>query len=416
MVGRFARTQYSPGLFDIAQDITGGLPIKLVERWLESDQTHEDALELLRPHRVVGYNVVSDSAGLTRLTRDHGLLEILAIINHPKEIVYRVGTAIGGAGVGIWAADNTQMFYPDRLAAESLVAGLLTIQDEVQRRCRIHIGIGAHFGEFYSVARGLYGEQSDAIEEFAENATSGGEVTISQAVRDRLGPDSGFELVGRDGAWSSLGAVYTVKDGPRLADLPDRGGHYPIPYSEEFYADLVALEQRLGDQAFTQQLTDKYTRERVVVLVERESEFADSHEIALFNNLALSTMLKDAGLRHLAEEHGEEVKVAGGIGIYTFAEPARALEFAETFRRELSGDGIHCRIGIDAGPVLCFDLAGGGRDIAGSPVNVASKMAQDRGRWGKIYLSERVYEHVDVRGFQPVTCSVSGVDLFAFEG
>lgn len=416
MVGRFARTQYSPGLFDVAQDITGGLPIELVERWLESDQTHEDALGLLAPHRVVGFNVVSDSAGLTGLTREHGLLEILALINQPKEVVYRVGTAIGGSGVGIWAADNTQMFYPEQTAAELVVAAMLTIQDEVRRRCHINIGLGAHFGEFYGVAHGLYGAQSDAIEEFAENATAGGEIAISQAVRDRLGAGGRFELVGRDGAWPTLGAVYTVVDGPRLGDLPDRGGHYPIPYSEEFYADLVALEGRLGDVAFAQELTDKYTRERVVVLIEREGEVADTHEIGLFNNLALSAMMKDAGLRHLKEEHGDEIKVAGGIGIYTFEEASRALEFAETFRRELSGDGIHCRIGIDRGPVLIFHLAGGGSDIAGAPVNFASKLAQDRGRWGKIYITDRVYEHVDVRGYQPITCTLSGVELYAFEG
>jgi len=416
MVGRFARTQYSPGLFDGAQDITGGFPAKLVERWLESDQSHDDALSLLAPHRVVGFNVVSDSAGLTRLTREHGLLEILALINQPKEAVYRVGTAIGGSGVGIWAADNTQMFYPEQLATELLLAALLTIQDEVKRRCHINIGLAAHFGEFYSVARGLYGEQSDAIEEFAENSTAGGEIAISQAVRDRLGADARFELIGRDGVWPTLGAVYTVVDGPRLADLPDRGGHYPIPYSEEFYADLVALEGRLGDLAFAQELTDKYTRERVVVLIERESEAADSHEIGLLNNLALSAMMKDAGLRHLEEEHGEEIKVAGGVGIYTFEEAARALEFAEMFRRELSGDGIHCRIGVDAGPVLSFALAGGGCDIAGNPVNVASKLAQERGRWGKIYISDRVYEHVDVRGYEPITYTASGVELYAFEG
>jgi class 3 adenylate cyclase len=417
MAARFDRGRYSPALFDIAQDITGGLPIKLVERWLESDQTHDDALGLLESHRVVGFNVVSDSAGLTRLTQQYGLMEILAIINQPKEIVYRVGTAIGGAGVGIWAADNTQMFYPEGVAAEALVAALLSIQDEVLRRCTIKIGIGAHFGGFYSVAGGLFGEESDAIEEFAENATGGGEVVISQAVRDRLPADHGFTLVERGGGWPTMGAVYTVTDGPRLADVPEPGGHYPIPYSESFYADLVRLEARIDDAALAHAMSAKYTHDKAVVLIEREGEAGgDSHEVAMFNNMALSAMMKDAGLRHLNEDHGEEIKVVGGLGIYTFDDPALALAFAETFRRELSGDGIHCRIGLDFGPVLVFALAGGGRDIAGNPVNVASKMAQDRGHWGKIYLSERMYERVDVRGFQPITYTISGVDLVAFEG
>jgi class 3 adenylate cyclase len=416
MATRFARTQFTPGLFDVAQDITGGLPSELIEQWLVSDQGHEDALELLAPHRVIGFNVVSDSAGLTELTRELGLLEILAIINQPKEIVYRVGTAIGGDGVGIWAGDNTQMFCPDGTSADVLVAALLTIQDEVKRSCHIQIGLGAHYGEFYRVAGGLHGEQADALEEFAENATRGGEITISQAVRDRLSLDRGFDLVGRDGAWPSLGAVYTVVHGPRLARLPEHTGHYPIPYSEEFYRDLVALEQRLEDHALAQALTAKYTHEKVVVLVERAVDVAETREIGLFNNLALTATLRDAGRRLLKADRGEEIKVMSGIGIYTFDEPARALAFAEAFRRDLSGDGIHCRIGVDAGQVLIFDIVGGGRDIAGSPVHVAAKLAQDRGHWGKIYLSDRVYEHVDVRGFHPVTYTVSGVDLYGFEG
>lgn len=416
MAGRFARTQYSPGLFDVAQDITGSLPIELVERWLESDQTHEDALRLLEPHRVHGYNVVSDSSGLTRMTQQRGLLEILAIINQPKEIVHRIGTAIGGQGVGIWAADNTQMFYPDTLACETLLAALLTIQDEVASRCRIKIGIGVHFGEFYNFAGGLYGEASDGIEEFTENSTEDGEVALSEAVAARLAGDHGFTLAPRQGSWYALGSAHTVAGGPRLAEPPRAGGRYAIPYSEAFYADLLALEANLDDAALAQRITDKYTHEKTVVLIERERESADSHEVAMFNNLVLSGVMKEAGLRHLREHRGDEVKVVGGLGIYTFDDSARALEFAEMFRRELSGDGIHCRIGLDRGPVLVFELAQGGRDIAGSAVHVASKMAQDRGRWGKLYLSDRVYEQVDVRGFQPITCTISGVDVHAFEG
>lgn len=416
MAVRFASTQYSPGLFDVAHDITGGLPAELIEGWLESDQRHEDALRLLAPHRVVGFNMMSDTTGLSRLTQDRGLLEILAIVNQPKEIVYQVGTAIGGAGVGIWAADNTQMFFPERMPAELVVAAMLSIQDEVQRRCRVQVGVAAHFGEFYKFAGGLFGEASELLEEFAENRIVDGEVVISRAVFERLPADRGFDLVAREGSWSALGAVYTVRDGPRLTDLPQPRGHHPFPYSAAFHRDLVALAADLDDHALARTLTEEHTRDRVVVLVEREAQHADSHEVGLFNNFALSATLREAGRRHLREEHGEEIKVAGAIGIYTFEDPGHAIEFAETLRRELSADGIDCRIGVDAGPVLIFELAGGDRDIAGGPLAVASKLAQDRGQWGRIYLTDRVYEHVDVRGYQPISCTVGGVDMHAFEG
>jgi len=127
-------------------------------------------------------------------------------------------------------------------------------------------------------------------------------------------------------------------------------------------------------------------------------------------------MMKDAGLRHLNEEHGVEVKVAGPIGIYTFEDPALALGFAETFRRELAREGIEVRIGVDAGPVVVFALAGGGMDIAGGPVNIASKLAQDCGAWGKLYLGERLRELALARGFRAVQFAVSGVEIAAFEG
>jgi hypothetical protein len=411
-----ARTQYTPGLFEVAHDVGGSLPIALIEAWLESDQTHEDALALLGPHRVVGYNVVSDSTGLTGLTQQLGLLEILAVINQPKEIVHRVGAAIGGEAVGVWAADNTQMFFPDDVDAATLVSALLTIQDEVAARCRIRIGLGAHHGAFYSLAGGLHGEASDGIEEFTEHATQGGEVAISAAVSARLIGDHGFRLAARAGSWYALGSASTVLDGPRHAAASERRGRYPIPYSEAFYADLLALAADLDDAALARRLTDRYTRESTVVLVERERELADSHEVALLTDLALTVMMKDAGLRHLDAAHGEEIKVAGGVGVYAFDDGARALAFAEAFRRELSGDGILCRVGVDRGPVLVFELAHGGRDIAGEAVNVAARLAQDRGAWGKLYLSDRVYEQVDVRGFQPITCTISGVEVHAFEG
>jgi len=416
VTARFTRTQYSPGLFDVTQDIVGALPIKLIEQWLQSEQTLAAALRLLASSRVLGYNVVSDSAGLTRLTQERGLMEILAMINQPKEIIHQLGTAIGGRGIGIWAADNTQMFYPDEVDASALVSALLTIQDAVRERCAVEIGLAAHHGEFYAVSGGMYGEASEAIEAIAENETVGGEVVITRAIAERLPPGHGFVLAARDDPHGPLGQTWRVCDGPRSTVRAAAGGEYPIPYSREFHADLVAFAGRLDDARLARAMGEKYTLQRVVVLIERASEAADSHEVALFNNLALSAMMKDAGLRHLNEEHGVEVKVAGPIGIYTFEDPALALGFAETFRRELAREGIEVRIGVDAGPVVVFALAGGGMDIAGGPVNIASKLAQDCGAWGKLYLGERLRELALARGFRAVQFAVSGVEIAAFEG
>ena len=394
----------------------GGLPIRLLERWLESDQTHADALRLLEAYRMVGYSLVSDASGLTRLTAERGLMEILAMIDQPKALVYRIGRAIGGRSVGIWAADNTQMFYPESVAAETLLSALLTVQDEVARTCAVKLGIGAHFGEFFGASGGLYGDAAEAIESYAEIHVEGGEVVVSQAIVDRLAPGHAFALEPVHADAPGLGRVHRLVDGPRLAAWTDSGERYPIPYSDEFHADLMRFEGRLDDQALASEMTAKYTQHKVVVLIERHGHDAETRAIALFNDLSLSAMMKDAGLRHLDDDHGDEVKVTGPLGIYTFDDAHHAFAFARTFRRELAAEGITCRIGLDLGPVLVFDLAGGGRDIAGMPVNIASKMAQDCGEWGKIYLSDRVHALVDAPEFRERYFSVSGVDLRAFEG
>src|SRR3954469_25803157 len=213
MAEKLTRKIYSPSLFDTAQDIIGALPLKLVADWLGSEQTHDDALRLLDKHKVRGYSVCSDSAGLTRLTQKKGLLEILAIISQPKTIVYGLGKAIGGDGVGIWAADNTQMFYPDSVDAATLVSSLLTVQDEIAKNCQIKIGFGAHFGEYFHLAGGLYGYEADEIEEIAENETAGGEIVISQAIAGRLPANHGFTLEIRSDLATGIGPIYRVLDG-----------------------------------------------------------------------------------------------------------------------------------------------------------------------------------------------------------
>ena len=76
------------------------------------------------------------------------------------------------------------------------------------------------------------------------------------------------------------------------------------------------------------------------------------------------------------------IAARGPLAIYAFDDPAAALAFAQAFRAELARNGIICRIGVESGPVLVFDLPLGGSDIAGNPVNIASKMAQDaHGHW-----------------------------------
>jgi class 3 adenylate cyclase len=290
------------------------------------------------------------------------------------------------------------------------------MQDEIDKSCQIRIGLGAHYGEFYALSGGLYGFEADAIEEVAENDTEGGEIVISQAIYDRLPPQHGFKVEPRADLNSPIGTMYRVLDGARLADLRPLDRRYPIPYSESFYADLVAYESRLDDHDFAQRLAEKYLQKKVVVLIDRENTQAEAREVSVFSRLSSSALMKDIGLRLLPAGGAAEIKVVGSLGIYVFDDAPAAVGFARTFRVELAQHDIACRIGIDVGAVLIFDLPVGGKDIAGNPVNVASKMAQDKGVFGKVYLSAEVKDRVDASGYRNVSYVVSGVEMSVYEG
>ncbi|GAA0320660.1 hypothetical protein NE235_18210 [Actinoallomurus spadix] len=409
--------RHAPGDYDLTRDIVGGLPNALVERWRHTGRTAEDARRLLSGYAIEGYSVVSDSAGLTRLSERSALLEVLALIDRPKRILHAYGRAAGGRAIGVWAADNAQMFHPADTRAATLLSALLSAQDEIERDCRVRIGIGVHRGTFSELAGGLYGDEADGIEEIAENHLEGGEIAVTAPVVELLPPGHPFVLRHRDDLRHPLGPVHRVLDGPRLEDArPVEDERYPIPYSPELHADLLRLERSPGEAGLLARLTARHLRERTVVLVERGATSAGTPDLAVLRGLALSATMRETALRLLPPAGAVEIKVAGPLGIYLFDEPGPAVEFALRLRSGLAEREIVCRVGVDTGPVLTGETPGGGRDIAGAPVNVASKMAQDLGRPGRVYLSEALRAHTHLARFVPVERLVSGVRITFFEG
>ncbi|MEV4455387.1 hypothetical protein [Microbispora sp. NPDC049633] len=408
--------RHDPGSFDLARDAAPGLPLTLVGQWRASGRTAADARRLLGAHVTTGYSVVSDSAGLTKLSRSHGLLEVLALIDGPKRVLHAYGTGAGGRAVGVWAADNAQMFHPASTDAGALLSALLRAQDEIGRTCRIRVGIGVHHGDYYDLDGGLYGAEADAIEHLAENHTEGGEIAVTETVAERLPVGHGFVLRRKDGQEGPLGPVYRVLDGPRDGGAePVDGRWYPIPYSAAFYEDLLRLDPR--DAALAAALAGRHLRERTVVLAERGEEAGkETAEVALLRGLELSARMRETGLRLLPAEGAVEVKVAGPLAIYLFDRPGPAVSFALQLRNALAAAGMTCRVGVDSGPVLSGRTPDGGRDVAGAPVNQASKMAQDLAAPGQVCLSESAGAHADLAGFTLVRHAVSGVDMTFYQG
>jgi hypothetical protein len=395
-MAKFSIERFPAGFFDVSQDLAGELPLDLIEDWTHGDRSRESALRLLSAHVVTGAVVSTDAAGLTSLSRKRSVIEILALLDQPKQIVYECGRAIGGEPIGVWAADNTQMLYRG-VEPFRVLSALLETRDRIRGGCEVQIGFCVHTGAFFRLGGGLYGTDADRVERLAEVSTRGGEVIVTDAFLKALGDAPPFTVVARanlpggDHAW-------TVTDGPRTAELQAADGRYPYPYSREFFDELRRLHAR-------------FAQTRTVVLVEHEHEEPDIPEIAVLNNLALSAAMTKVGADLLRETGGTEIKTIGNLGIYTFVDTPAAVAFARRFRALFQAQGVAVRIGIDRGEVLVFDLPAGGEDIAGMPVNVASKISQDSGQFGRVYLTEGVAALAGATDLERLTVQIAGVDV-----
>jgi class 3 adenylate cyclase len=385
-MARFSPTRFPPGFFDLPPDAGQQLPLGVVAAWTRSDQTRETARSLLAPHTLRGTVVCSDAAGLTRLTQERSLIEILALVSRPKELAHAYGKAIGGTPLGVWAADNTAMFYPADVPANRIVNMVLALLDAVRAECEVQIGLCAHHGEFYQLGQGIYGPDADRVEEIAEDFTEAGELVITDTVLARLTEPGAYRLSPRSDLLERFGEVHRVGDGPRLGGIDPSDYHYPLPFTDEFYGGLAQFHRTRR----TSVVPRPAYREVTVVVIAPEREDREIPEVAALNDLALAAAIRRIGRGLLEELAGTEVKTSTGVSIYLFDAAGQAVAFARKLRDTLAAQSVARRMGLDAGRVLLFELGDDRRDIAGSPVNVASKLAQDAGRLGAIMLSSRV--------------------------
>jgi class 3 adenylate cyclase len=414
-MAKFPINRFPAGFFDLAQDISRELPLDLIERWTHSDYSQRTALDLLAPHVVSGTVVSTDAAGLTSLTRERGLVEILAQINGPKEIVHACGKAAGGQAIGIWAADNTQMFYPsggpERGPAEPslLLSMLLETMDRVHAQGEVPIGACIHTGDFFQLGGGLYGRDADRVEKLAEEHAGEHEILVTGEFLSRLAPPHPFSFEERVDLRSSTGNVWRISDGPRLPGLVATDFRYPHPYAESFYELLRSEEIR--EPRVVEAAHERYATKRTIAVVEREGEDADEPEIAVLNDLSLSAAMARIARGILRVTGGQEVKSAANLAIYSFEAAEPALDFSRRLRRNFREQGVAVRIGIAEGQVFVFDLGNGRIDIAGMPVNLACKVAQDRGRFGHIYLTRESAAAVDCGELEHYSFQIAGVDV-----
>lgn len=378
----------SPALADLSQDIAGAVPVSIVKKWIEGNSTEQEALEILENFTVKGTVVSTDTSGLSRLSLEKDLLDVLKIISDPKEIIYGLGTSIGGKALGRWVADNTQMFYRTEIAVPDIIAAMLQAKDQISIACEVPVGFGVHYGTFLNIGNGMYGKEADFVESFAENNAQGGEILISESVVRKVEHETSFIIDQAKDLDGQLEKIYRLHSDKISNSREIKDRDYPIYFDKRFFSLLRKLEE----PGIKNIICKDYLRTRIVVLIQRGPVAVTLHVGGLLDNLvinaAFAATLNKTGLIY---KDAGEIKCAGGIAIFVF-EPDAAqtvVSFSREARRVLAEEGIPSTIGIDYGDVVLFPLEDGTMDIAGGPVNIASKMATDFGTPDNIYITEK---------------------------
>ena len=394
-------TTYNVSLADLRQDIAGVIPPDLVLRWNERAKSSHRHDELLAPYRTRGTIVSVDSAGLSRMSQQLALPQVLKLISEPKEVIHALGTAIGGEAIGVWIADNSEMFFGDTIDPSRVVTQMLAVQRRVVTLA-VQVGIGIHVGECYKVAGGLFGPDADLIEQLAEDYTAGGETLLSASTFDRL------DIALREAArvrqdLVPVGRLWSLVDyrGP-LEAVHGEDMAYPIPFDRAFHQRLRSTPiEQLADANF-----GDYQRTCAVAFVK-----IDHGQHALLLDAFTQLTLMDLAVRRVAGSFkADVVKSNGTLAIVLCEASAEAVAFARDVIDTIRALGAEAHVGVTHGEVFVFQLGIDQREIAGHPVNVASKLSEDSGLDGILVETSALTGAIARQG-EAFTLTISRVDL-----
>lgn len=400
-----AKRFVTPQLADLRQDIAGQIPLEVVRDWMQSTQDLPAQTEILSTYRKPGCVVSSDSAGLTKLGRERPLLEVMKLVNDPKQILHSFGTQIGGQAVGVWVADNTQMFYDQAIEPRQIMDQMVAAQREIAKQ-PLQVGMAIHSGEFLLLGGGAFGPDADLVEVLAEEYSGAGEIVVTPGVRSSLEaaafPGLHFAPKG------DLEAFTCDYSGAPVRGVPGKNIKYPCPFTEEFFAFL----QDYGGPASTdtRRILDRYERESIVVLLKVRHPGG-----RLLLDQLTRWVLANAIIEQVTrEDRVTTIKSNGSLGIFLADTPEQAVEFANDLRTAADTNQYDFNIGVAGGSVLVFPMKDGAssNEIAGEPVNLASKICEDVTERNAIYIDESVAQRMKpVAGATPFKLSVSRVEI-----
>jgi class 3 adenylate cyclase len=384
-----------PALADLTQDIAGPLPVELLQNWANGTQDLATAEELLERFRIGGHVVSTDTSGLSRMTQERDLLEVLSAISAPKEIVHALGTEIGGRPIGTWVADNSEMYYPLSLAPEDVLDAMNEAQFRIAELTPVQIGMCVHSGVFYEIGSGLYGQDALLVEYLAERYAGPGEILVTRQLVDALTQPECYSFVPRGDLESIHPAgVLRLTGARRMSQLDGKNVGYPHPFSSDFFELFLRFRGPPPDEEVKVQIYEQYQRECAILFLAREQHReAENSLSSLLDELVMNALL-DTIVRKEMRAQDHIAASGGGIAILSFETVPQALEFAEKARMRFSENGLPVSLGIDWGSVLLLRNQSGPSGIAGDPVNVASKISEDLGEPGRIHVTSRAARHL----------------------
>jgi len=373
-----ARPLIIPSLADLSQDIAGSIPVDLVTSWMASGRDNAAHATILEPYRRHGTVVCSDSAGLSKLSAARPLVEVMKLVSEPKEAIYAHGVAIGGRAVGVWAADNTQMFYHDTIDAGAIVRQMIAAQRAIATKT-VQVGIGIDIGTVYEIGGGLYGSEADAIEGFTEEETRAGEVVVSEDM---------LALLREPRVKEQRGSMYVLEhETHNHAAAIAEDYRYPAPFDRAFHDAIRALDP--SDSAALDAINARYAKEKTIVLLRTFLP----HGARLLDECVTRVAANEVVHRVLADDrHRCLVKSNGALAIIATDDALHGADLGKRLLKEAREKGFDANVGVARGDVLMFDLEDGTRDIAGAPVNVASKIAEDTDERGRAFFEASVAE------------------------
>jgi class 3 adenylate cyclase len=374
-----AQNIIAPSLADLADGSAGPIPIRTVVQWAASDKSETMHRHLLAPYVVRGTIVHSDSVGLSKLTRERSLSEVLHLIDEPKQVICSYGVALGGRPLGIWAADNSEMFYGDDIEPQAVVEHMVCAQREI-RALELQVGLGIHTGEFISFGDTMFGDDADLCDELTELYTGTGEIPLTERTTFRL--DASFQARLRPHGYPRIPSYSLNYDEIDLYREKDWEAVYPIPYTADFHHYIRT--EYLAE--CTHPTYRKYTTTKTVITAVTDLP-ARTFLLDRLTDLALS----NAAMKAAAQDDTIEIiKAAGALGIFVTDDPRTAVRFALELREAMTSNGYQLAIGISQGEVLIFPLDDGGKEIAGGPVNISSKLAHDLGTPGALLIDSTI--------------------------